>query len=95
MNRTAFRNKFAVDGKWHSFKLTSYGCFQRHTTPKSEQYLTPNENARASRARVWSRADLEEQTVLYNLRALANQGITDLQKGESVEHFINRHSNEV
>ena len=63
-----FKEKFAIDEHSGSFKLTAWGCFQRHMTPRREQDMSREESAKREFSYGMSKEERREQRALKEIK---------------------------
>lgn len=88
-----FRDRFAIDNKWKAFKLTSYGCFQRHNTPRDEQNMDRQESRKRNFENI-SRCEWEERALMNDLSRFTSMGYK-IGADEMVEEFVARIKHEL
>lgn len=85
--------RFAVDdeiGGTHSRKLTADGCFQRHTLPRSQQYMRPSED-RIRNFEYRNQAEREEYRLQNMVALLLSMGHRpSLNQDKTLEEFVSR-----
>lgn len=81
--------RFVYDSTWHSRKLTADGCCDRHNNPDRTMELSFKMIPQSGKGLS------EERSIMRDLMLLEAKGVKDIGMGESVEHFIARHQEDL
>lgn len=91
INPEEFRDKFAID-EWNgNFKLTSWGCFQRHNKSRMEQNTTRTEDYNATVFSGSRGAMRSERRLLGRVAFLLSRGYRLRKDHQSLEEFCDEY----
>jgi hypothetical protein len=87
-----FTERFETNNTGSALVMSSTGCFARHKTPRSEQFLTQKESQRAEFNNIYNKADFAERRLLNQISLLKEHGIKyDGAKWRTLEDFVQAH----
>ena len=81
-------NRFAYDDEHNSYCLTAIGCYERHSTPRNQQYMTDMES-KIRNFDTTSREEWAERQLISNAAQLKTKGC-EFIAGETLEKFVLR-----